>query len=309
MKQDRDVAGQHSRTERPRDDVHCGLCATFVDNRKSAAVQRQLQSDINFSPRMLVQRQENRTGMPDQLKTGLEQLSGMNMGHVRVHYNSSKPAQLNAHAFTQGSNIHVAPGQEKHLPHEGWHVVQQAQGRVKPTKQLAGTQINDNAGLEQEADVMGARAAQRVSKSAPTASKFSTPQRQTDAVPSQMKRVSDGASLGSINSAKYPESVGHIKDAIGGGHADRVTVMRSGARRNRRQSLKGIPTKKGSDRDEYPMAMFSEGGGGASVRYIDPSDNRGAGSTIGHMLSGEPDGTQVDVEVVAEKDGTTTIQL
>jgi len=55
------------------------------------------------------------------------------MDHVQVHRNSSKPAQLNAHAFAQGSDIHLAPGQEQHLPHEAWHVVQQAQGRVKPT--------------------------------------------------------------------------------------------------------------------------------------------------------------------------------
>jgi hypothetical protein len=66
---------------------------------------------------------------------------------------------LNAHAYAQGSEIHVAPGQERHLPHEAWHVVQQAQGRVKPTMQMkAGVPVNDDAGLESEADVMGAKA-------------------------------------------------------------------------------------------------------------------------------------------------------
>jgi len=50
-----------------------------------------------------------------------------------VHYNSDKPAQLQAHAYAQGTDIHLASGQEKHLPHEAWHVVQQKQGRVKPT--------------------------------------------------------------------------------------------------------------------------------------------------------------------------------
>ena len=44
--------------------------------------------------------------------------------------------RLDAVAFTQGSEIHVAPGQKRHLPHEAWHVVQQAQGRVQPTTQL-----------------------------------------------------------------------------------------------------------------------------------------------------------------------------
>ncbi|MDF3126601.1 DUF4157 domain-containing protein [Rheinheimera sp. 1928-s] len=101
----------------------------------------------------------NNTGLPNQLKAGIESLSGMSMDHVKVHYNSAQPAQLNAHAYAQGSNIHLAPGQEKHLPHEAWHVVQQAQGRVKPTMQMkTGVPVNDDAGLEKEADVMGSRA-------------------------------------------------------------------------------------------------------------------------------------------------------
>lgn len=103
----------------------------------------------------------NNTGLPDNLKSGIENLSGMSMDHVKVHYNSDKPAQLQAHAYAQGSEIHVAPGQEQHVPHEAWHVVQQAQGRVKPTVQMKGEQaINDDAGLEAEADQMGAKALQ-----------------------------------------------------------------------------------------------------------------------------------------------------
>lgn len=101
----------------------------------------------------------NNTGLPSQLKAGMESLSGMSLDHVKVHYNSSKPAQLNAHAYAQGSDIHVAAGQEQHLPHEAWHVVQQAQGRVKPTMQMkGGTPVNDDVGLETEADVMGSKA-------------------------------------------------------------------------------------------------------------------------------------------------------
>jgi hypothetical protein len=105
--------------------------------------------------------QENRTGLPDQLKSGVENLSGMSMDHVKVHYNSPQPAQLNALAYAQGSDIHVAPGQEKHVPHEAWHVVQQAQGRVQPTTQMKeGTPVNNDPNLEHEADVMGAKAMQ-----------------------------------------------------------------------------------------------------------------------------------------------------
>ncbi|MCF8298332.1 MAG: DUF4157 domain-containing protein [Saprospiraceae bacterium] len=110
---------------------------------------------------------KNSTGLPDNLKTGMETLSGYSMDDVKVHRNSDKPAQLQAHAYAQGTDIHVAPGQEQHLPHEAWHVVQQKQGRVRPTKQMKNkpstqlketVNVNDDAGLEKEADIMGQKA-------------------------------------------------------------------------------------------------------------------------------------------------------
>ncbi len=169
------------------------LMLTMVSSPQATA-QRLLNQQIHSSPRMLAQRKmlskepvqrveeeeplqkkivsetpaqleqqfsakPNNTGLPDNLKSGIESLSGMSMDSVRVHYNSAQPAQLNALAYAQGTDIHVAPGQEQHLPHEAWHVVQQAQGRVQPTMQMKeGVPINDDQGLEREADVMGARA-------------------------------------------------------------------------------------------------------------------------------------------------------
>jgi len=128
---------------------HVAQRVAFSDNRSASA---QLKT---------IQRIANKTGLPDNLKSGIENLSGYAMDDVKVHYNSSKPAQLQAHAYAQGTNIHVGPGQEKHLPHEAWHVVQQKQGRVKPTMQLKGkVNVNDDTGLEREADVMGNKALQ-----------------------------------------------------------------------------------------------------------------------------------------------------
>jgi len=111
-----------------------------------------------------VQRREDAAaahgGLPAGLRTGVEALSGISMDGVRVHYNSTAPAQLNALAYAQGSDIHLAAGQEQHLPHEAWHLVQQAEGRVQPTMQMkTGTPVNDDPSLEAEADAMGARAA------------------------------------------------------------------------------------------------------------------------------------------------------
>lgn len=94
--------------------------------------------------------------LPGALRSGIEALSGFALDDVRVHYNSPQPAQLQALAYTQGTDIHVAPGQERHLAHEAWHVVQQKQGRVQPTLHLNST--NDDPALEREADQMGAQA-------------------------------------------------------------------------------------------------------------------------------------------------------
>ena len=104
------------------------------------------------------QQKPNNTGLPDNLKAGVESLSGFSMDDVKVHYNSSQPATVQALAYTLGTDIHVAPGQERHLPHEAWHVAQQLAGRVEPTTEVGGMPVNDNIDLEHEADVMGARA-------------------------------------------------------------------------------------------------------------------------------------------------------
>lgn len=105
-----------------------------------------------------IRQKPNNTGLPDNLKAGVETLSGYSLDDVKVHYNSSQPATVQALAYTQGTDIHVAPGQEQHLPHEAWHVAQQMAGRVEPTTEVSGMPVNDNVALEREADVMGGKA-------------------------------------------------------------------------------------------------------------------------------------------------------
>lgn len=99
--------------------------------------------------------------LPADLQAGLEQMSGYSMAQVAVHYNSPKPAQLQAHAYARQNEIHLAPGQERHLPHEAWHLVQQAQGRVTAQRQMKDIAVNDDTALELEADSMGAQALAR----------------------------------------------------------------------------------------------------------------------------------------------------
>jgi hypothetical protein len=98
-------------------------------------------------------------GLPLPLRTGIESLSGVDMSDVQVHHNSSDAGQVGALAYAQGNQIHLAPGQEKHLPHEAWHVVQQKLGRVQATGSVPdGRALNDDPALEAEADRMGAQA-------------------------------------------------------------------------------------------------------------------------------------------------------
>jgi hypothetical protein len=99
-------------------------------------------------------------GLPMQLKLGIEQLAGVSMEGVSVHYSSAEPAKIHAHAYAEGADIYLAPGQEAHLPHEAWHVAQQRLGKVKPNVQLAGKSVNIDPAFEAEATKMGAKAMQ-----------------------------------------------------------------------------------------------------------------------------------------------------
>ncbi|WP_289659376.1 eCIS core domain-containing protein [Flavobacterium panacagri] len=144
---------------------HGNSSVELKDNRSHSIIQQKLAekttSQKAASSSITIQRKSNDTGLSDNLKSGIENLSGHSMDDVKVHYNSDKPALINAHAYAQGTDIHIANGQEKHLAHEAWHVVQQKQGRVKPTLQMNGkTNVNDDKSLEKEADIMGAKASQ-----------------------------------------------------------------------------------------------------------------------------------------------------
>lgn len=101
--------------------------------------------------------------LPDGVKRGVEALAGFSLDNVVVHHSGPESGKLVAKAFAGGAQIHLAPGQEQHQPHEAWHVVQQQPGRVQPSGKMVGQQadgpsINDDPGLENEADIMGARA-------------------------------------------------------------------------------------------------------------------------------------------------------
>lgn len=104
--------------------------------------------------------------LPDHVRGKMESSLGADFSAVRVH-EGPESAAIGAQAFTQGTDVHFAPGRyqpesasgQELIGHELAHVVQQSQGRVATTTQAKGVAINDDPALESEADEMGARAA------------------------------------------------------------------------------------------------------------------------------------------------------
>lgn len=126
-----------------------------LQGKFSTAPVQMMEDDEELAP---IQQKPNLTGLPDHLKWGMEQLSGCAMDDVRVHYNSSLPATVQAHAYTQGKDIYVALGQEQYVPHEAAHAAYQMGEEVSPTTEIEGIPVNDDAMLEHQADVMGQQA-------------------------------------------------------------------------------------------------------------------------------------------------------
>lgn len=84
--------------------------------------------------------------VPKRLKSGFEHMSGLSFEDVRIHYSSPNPARIGAYAYAAGRNVYLGPGQEKYLPHELAHVMQQKQGRVLPTVSRYGLGTARNKG-------------------------------------------------------------------------------------------------------------------------------------------------------------------
>jgi len=87
-----------------------------------------------------------------------------------------------------------------------------------------------------------------------------------------------------LDDDRFPLTTDHILDAIRAGERRLLHLDRRHADQHRAEATRGIPTKAGYDRDEYPPAVSREGGRGADVRYVPSSDNRGAGSALGNQL-------------------------
>lgn len=104
--------------------------------------------------------------LPSGVRAAMEGFFRADFSQVRVFEGSAAPA-VGARAFTDGRDIHFAPGMfqpetrrgREVLGHELAHVVQQAQGRVRAGGRVGGVALNDSPALEAEASRLGAAAA------------------------------------------------------------------------------------------------------------------------------------------------------
>ncbi len=107
-----------------------------------------------------------RSGIPGGVQSKMENALNTDLSGVSVHPNSGKATEVGALAYTQGADVHVAPGHynpgtssgKQLLGHELTHVAQQMEGRVQPTGEVGGLPLNDSPTLEKEADSMGSKA-------------------------------------------------------------------------------------------------------------------------------------------------------
>jgi Deoxyribonuclease NucA/NucB len=107
-----------------------------------------------------------------------------------------------------------------------------------------------------------------------------------------------------FSAAKYTNIRRHFRRAVlRRGWPRRLVLNRPGADERRARLLSGVPTRDGSDRDEYPPAVGRGRGPGlergrhprgwkADVRYVPSSENRSHGATLGALLAPFCNGTR-----------------
>lgn len=222
--------------------------------KKAASVER-----ANIAPFQMKKSSSSSNGLPEDVRGKMENAFQTDFSTVNIQKDSQQATDVGALAYTQGNDIHFAPGQfnpstqggQELIGHELTHVVQQRNGQVKPTTAVNGMPVNDNHGLEAEADTLGkkAAAAEPVSAtinttSSPSASKMEEEGvKQGWGIPDWMKDagsavlgvgqdigsaiVSGGSSL--LEGGKHiAQGIGNSAMSIGGGIVDGVQSVGSG---------------------------------------------------------------------------------
>jgi hypothetical protein len=99
-----------------------------------------------------------------------------------------------------------------------------------------------------------------------------------------------------LDRRRHRAVLGHIRRAIRAGWPRILSLNRPGAeeRRDRLLDESRYPTRRGMDRDEWPMA-FARTDWRAHVAFVPSRQNRSAGAIIGNRLRPYCDGTRFRV--------------
>ena len=129
----------------------------------------QLKPDSKSKAYTAIQRKTPTSGgMPVDLLINMSQSLGADFSEVNIHRDSQSATDAGALAYTQGNDVHFAPGQydpesasgQELIGHELTHVIQQREGRVRANNEVNGMPLNDDKGLEKEADEGGMKVTQ-----------------------------------------------------------------------------------------------------------------------------------------------------
>lgn len=165
------------------------------------------------------QSENNTTGIPDELKARLEAFSGISLDDVKVYYNSDLPDQHDALAYTEGTNVYIATGQEKHLMHELWHVIQYKQGRVKATSKVNKKPLDNREQMEHEAETIPTKVLQHPIDSTATIEEVSNPPTKV------IQRIATQISIDSDGNIAGVAVRGRPKNTFGSSMGDHTTAF------------------------------------------------------------------------------------
>lgn len=183
--------------------------------------------------------------LPEDVQMKMESSMGHDFSGVNFETNSSKATDLGALAYAQGEEVHFAPGQfnpgstagQELIGHELAHVVQQREGRVQANAQAKGVGVNNDSGLESEADRVG-RAAASADVSATTQLKEANNSSNVvqrfsfmDDVVGPLSNNALGAGVGLFNAALDPIStMGKVSSVLNGTPMDHLVSGGMGLR-------------------------------------------------------------------------------
>jgi GNAT superfamily N-acetyltransferase len=254
--------------------------------------------------------------LPPQVRQMMEAAFGVSFGDVRVHV-GPHVAALGATSFTQGSNIHFAPGHydphtrpgQQTLGRELAHVVQQRTGRVR-NPFGGGVAVIADPFLEREAERLVMRVTTAPATVQRTAVRVSLPMAVAPAT-FRIAARADGREVGSVMVHAHDRATVEVSD---------LAVLPSHRKQGIGAALMASAAKAGVQLGRTHVALTSDDdGSGALTRWYQTMGFQHAGRTrggmahmqapIGRVLAGVAQGKFAAVHSVSIHTTNAVLQL